>query len=101
MYSYKGLLSQLTKALSLKEIAREAPFPSTETQGLPSSCVIPACDVGTPSNLIGPDSGPLVNRRDMSPSPPYLSLLPILPDTVIFAGKLKLFFKKRKKNENQ
>ena len=41
MYSYKGFLSQLGKALCISEIATEAPFPSKESGGLPFSCANP------------------------------------------------------------
>ena len=34
--AYKGFLSQLAKVLCLSEIIAEAPFPSIESQGLPS-----------------------------------------------------------------
>ena len=57
IYSYKGFLSQVAKTLCLSEIATEAPFPSTESQGCPSSCTILACDLGAPDDLTGPCSG--------------------------------------------
>ena len=80
MHSYKVLLSQLAKALCLSEVVTQAPFPSTEFQGLPSSCVMSACDVlnTRQSHRAGLGTAAPTGETYL-PSPPCLSLLPIPP----------------------
>ena len=80
MCSYTGFLSQLVKALCLSEIVTEASFPSTESQGPPTPCIIPACYVPEPLAVL-PDQAQdcWTSRRDVCPH--YLSSLPILPNT--------------------
>ena len=57
MHGYKGFLSQLVKALCLSEIATEALFPSTESQGLPFSSLSLLVMFGMPGNRVGLGSG--------------------------------------------
>ena len=58
LYSYKVFLSQLVKALCLSKIVTEAPFPSIESQGLPSlpPVLFLLVMLRTPGNLIRPGS---------------------------------------------
>ena len=78
MHSYKVLLSQLVKALCLSEIVTQAPFPSTESQGLPSSCSILACDVWNTGNLSDIVTEAPLSCCNLQHSPPSVLFLLVI-----------------------